>query len=432
MSITKTNKLAKVNFLIRTVILFIVSIVIIGCGRENEQPSIETIPDQTVAINARKMVEIYITDTDEKDKHTVSAYSENPNVATVSVNERDLNTIGVADLTIESVTAGSTFVTVSATDDSGQDNATDELVFKVITVEPQFVVSTASPLKESSLDISVITLSLIGLTFNQYLPIGSINVSGINGVTFNTTLNSDDEVEVALSYDYTGIVTDSHLEFTVNTNAFEEDYFGPLLTAELPVVADLRSESYYDHIVGPWLWMIAPGGNIDVDNLLVASDGVITEQQIAQSGVSEGEHFKTLKWTKGHLLPTTVCGIFLCSSDNVINVVREIGLTNNFQLTQYSAYALINIFCPRDQNDVLMGVGSDDSIKMWLNGSVVYSNSIKRRTTGIQNRFHVNLNAGNNLLLAKVCNHGTLSGNDDWGMFFKIYLDPQDYNISIP
>ena len=79
-----------------------------------------------------------------------------------------------------------------------------------------------------------------------------------------------------------------------------------------------------------------------------------------------------------------------------------------------------------------MDVGCDDSIKVWLNGSVAYTNNIQRRTTGIQNRFHVDLNAGKNLLLIKVCNHGTLSGNDDWGMFFKIYLETQDYNISIP
>ncbi len=201
---------------------------------------------------------------------------------------------------------------------------------------------------------------------------------------------------------------------------------------EPPIVTEKSIESDYDYIEGPWLWMIAPGGDIDTDNLSEASEGVITEPQIAQNGVNEGDHFDTLQWTSGRLLPTTVCGIFLCSSDNVINVVREIGLTNSRQLSQYSAYALINISSPRDQNDVLMGVGSDDSIKVWLNGSVVYKNDVTRRTKGIQNHFPVNLNAGNNLLLIKVCNHGTLISNNDWGMFFKIYLDTQDYALSIP
>ena len=201
---------------------------------------------------------------------------------------------------------------------------------------------------------------------------------------------------------------------------------------EPPIVTEKPIESDYDYIEGPWLWMIAPGGDIDTDNLSEASEGVITEPQIAQNGVNEGDHFDTLQWTSGRLLPTTVCGIFLCSSDNVINVVREIGLTNSRQLSQYSAYALINISSPRDQNDVLMGVGSDDSIKVWLNGSVVYKNDVTRRTTGIQNRFPVNLNAGNNLLLIKVCNHGVLWSNNDWGMFFKLYLDTQDYTLSLP
>ena len=215
-----------------------------------------------------------------------------------------------------------------------------------------------------------------------------------------------------------GTLTDT-ITVTINVTDIDESLGRP-------------NESSYDHIEGPWLWMIAPGGSIITDNLSKASDGVITEAQIAQNGVNEGDHFNDLQWTNGRLLPTTVCGFFLCSSDNVINVVREIGLTDSYQLNQYSAYALINVHSPHDQNNVLMGVGSDDSIKVWLNGSVVYINDTTRRTTGVQNRFHVNLNAGNNLLLVKVCNSGSWFGNDDWGMFFKIYLDTQDYTISLP
>ena len=198
--------------------------------------------------------------------------------------------------------------------------------------------------------------------------------------------------------------------------------------------------SLYDYLEGPWLWMIAPGGNIHSDNLSETSKGVITETQIAQNGVSEGEHFGFLQWTSGRLHPTIVCGIFLCSSDNVINVVREIGLTDKVQLHGYSAYALININSPHAQNSVQMGVGSDDSIKVWLNGSVVHSNNSKRRTTGIQDKFRVNLNAGDNLLLVKICNYSPNPNwtffdsveNNDWGMFFKIYLNPENYTVFLP
>ncbi len=246
---------------------------------------------------------------------------------------------------------------------------------------------------------------------------------GIDSTTGQLKTKASLDYETKTAYTVTVTVSDGTLTdtitVTINVTDIDESLSRP-------------NESSYDHIEGPWLWMIAPGGSIVTDNLSEASDGVITEAQIAQNGVNEGDHFNDLQWTSGRLLPTTVCGIFLCSSDNVINVVREIGLTNSRQLNQYSAYALINIYSPRNQNSVLMGVGSDDSIKVWLNGSVVYINDTTRRTTGIQNRFHVNLNAGNNLLLVKVCNSGSWVGNDDWGMFFKIYLDTQDYTISLP
>ncbi len=429
----KTNKFSVVNFLILLTIVFGGSSVFIGCG-SNDQPFFETIDDQTLAIDVRRTVEIHIRDSDKKDMHTVRASSANNRIATVVVNDRSIDPIGIADFTIEGVSEGRTYITVSATDDSGEDNATFDQEFMVTVVKPELIVSIPSQLKESTLDGSEVSLSVIGLTFDQGIQSSDVSISGIEGVYSYPTRISDTEANVVLNLDSChGISTDSFLNLTVSPGAFAEDYNGPSFTTELFVVSDLdlREDSYYDHIVGPWLWMIAPGGSINLDNLSVASQGAITENQIAQNGVSEGEHFNALKWTRGHLLPTTVCGIFLCSSDNVINVVREIGLTNSFQLTQYSAYALINIVSPRDQKNVLLGVGSDDSIKVWLNGSTIYSNNVRRRTTGIQNCFLVDLNAGSNLLLIKVCNHGS-GGNDDWGMFFKVYLETRDYTISLP
>ncbi len=246
---------------------------------------------------------------------------------------------------------------------------------------------------------------------------------GIDSTTGELKTKASLDYETKTVYTVTVTVSDGTLTDTITVT---------INVTDIDESPNKPNEASYDHIEGPWLWMIAPGGNIDIDNLSQASDGVITETQIAQNGVNEGDHFNDLQWTSGRLLPTTVCGIFLCSSDNVINVVRNIGLTNSDQLSSYSAYALINISSPREQNSVLMGVGSDDSIKVWLNGSVVYINDMTRRTTGIQNQFYVNLNAGNNLLLVKVCNHGTLIVNNDWGMFLKLYLDTQDYTISLP
>lgn len=405
--------------LFSTVILIGVLFAFIGCSG-NDQPFITTIDNQTLAVNATRTIEVYITDSNKKDIHTVKTFSENSEIATAFIE-------GPVKLSIEGIKKGRTVILVSATDDSGADNATDEMVFDVTVVEPELIASTPTPLKESSLDGNDISLSLIGLTFDTETTNENMNVSGIDGVTAYTTLISDTEATAELHYNYTDFASDSILNIILYSGAFEEHYRGPFLIERLLVREDLRG-----HIEGPWLWMIAPGGNIDVDDLSAASNGRITEKQIAQSGVSEGEHFNSLQWTSGRLLPTTVCGIFLCSSDNVINAVRHIGLTSRNQLTDYSAYALINIRSPRDQKNVQMGVGSDDSVKVWLNGVVVYSNFIQRRTTGIQNQFHVNLNAGNNLLLVKVCNHGSFPGNDDWGMFFRIYISTDDYTLSLP
>ncbi|MDE0010800.1 MAG: dockerin type I domain-containing protein [Candidatus Poribacteria bacterium] len=182
-----------------------------------------------------------------------------------------------------------------------------------------------------------------------------------------------------------------------------------------------------DYIRGPWLWMIAPGSNIDTDYLAIESGGAITETQITQNGVNEGDKLGELQWTSERIQPSTHCGWFLCASNNVQHVVNATGLSSVQNLSHHTVYAFINIVSPRDQNNVRMGVGSDDAVKIWLNGIVVHRNNVDRRTTGIQDRFNTNLKAGNNLLLVKVCEN---LGN--WGLFFKIYLDSKDFTTEIP
>ncbi len=181
----------------------------------------------------------------------------------------------------------------------------------------------------------------------------------------------------------------------------------------------------HDYIQGPWLWMIAEGSNIDTDYLELLSDGEINEAMVSQEGISEGETLGELRWTRGRIQPSTHCGFFLCASNNVQHVVNATGLSSVQNLGHHTAYAFINIVSPHDQNNVRMGVGSDDAVKVWLNGTVVHRKKTSRRTTGIQDRFDTNLKAGNNLLLVKVSEY---SGN--WGLFFKIYLDGADFTTS--
>ena len=188
----------------------------------------------------------------------------------------------------------------------------------------------------------------------------------------------------------------------------------------------LSTEAY---IEGPWLWMIAKGGDINNDQLAVASKGRVTENLIAAYGVNEGDPLGQLRWTRGRIFPEVNCLFWRwgCYSNNVNSVINRVGLSNDRGLNHYSAYALINILSPRERRNVAMGVGSDDAVKVWLNGEVVHVNKVDRRTTGIQDLFRVNLKAGDNLLMVKVSDNLW-----NWGMFFEVYLEQNEFHTALP
>ena len=183
------------------------------------------------------------------------------------------------------------------------------------------------------------------------------------------------------------------------------------------------------YIEGPWLWMIASGEKVDDDQLAVASKGKFTENLVAEYGVNEGDTVGQLRWTRGRIRPTVDCLIrdWFCNSDNVNDVINEIGLSTDRRINYHAAYALINIVSSRDRKNVAMGVGSDDGIKVWLNGEVVHVNDVNRGTTGIQDLFRVDLRTGSNLLLVKVTDRF-----GHWGMFFEIYLNQTDFTTELP
>ena len=165
-------------------------------------------------------------------------------------------------------------------------------------------------------------------------------------------------------------------------------------------------------IPGPWLWMIAPtapgqGGaaSTDVDALSEASQGAVTEQQIATAGANEGDVVGDLAWTLGAISDR---------KNNVNAIVNQIGFASG-DVNHHSSYALITLESPTAQHDVLMKVGSDDAIKVWLNGEVVHKHAVNRGARGFQEAFFVNLVAGDNLLLVKVSERG-----GGWSMFVGV------------
>ena len=171
-----------------------------------------------------------------------------------------------------------------------------------------------------------------------------------------------------------------------------------------------------DKITGPWLWMIAPtesgqGGAAatDVDSLAEASGGDVTEEMIANNGANEGDAVGDLVWTLGEIAET--------GGNNVNDTVTDIGLGEG-DVNDHSSYALITLESDSDQDGVDMKVGSDDSVKVWLNGEEVHKNAVNRGAGDFQDTFQVDIKQGDNLLLVKVSERG-----GGWSMFVGVDAD---------
>ncbi len=184
-------------------------------------------------------------------------------------------------------------------------------------------------------------------------------------------------------------------EFTAGGVQYEKD----------PVADSVPGEN----ITGPWLWMIAMSGGldgpgaIDVDLLSEASGGSVTEEQIATRGAREGAKVGDLQWTKGEIAPT--------GGNNANDLAVELGLTDNAALNNVGIYGYI-VFSVGQRMETVMHVGSDDSVKVWMNGEVVWTNPAARGAGDVQEGFPVTLQAGFNRVLMKVT-----EGGGGWSFF---------------
>ena len=172
-------------------------------------------------------------------------------------------------------------------------------------------------------------------------------------------------------------------------------------------------------IAGPWLWMIAPteanqGGqnSTNIDSLDEASDGKVTEEKVAKNGAEEGDEVGDYEWTPGELP----------ADGNINAMLVSIKMTNVDAFDDVTSYGLIALESSNKQSGVTMGVSSDDSIKVWLNGEVVHTHATNRgrgnTPAGIanyQDRFEVDLRKGVNLLMVKVSERG-----GGWGQYVGI------------
>ena len=152
-------------------------------------------------------------------------------------------------------------------------------------------------------------------------------------------------------------------------------------------------------ISGPWLWTIVPGTRLEdnVDFLALATNDAATELKVATNGAKEGKAVGDSKWVL-HRLSTT-------SGDNINRMTASIGWGKREEIYDHIVYGSVVLDSPEEQQTTML-VGSDDSVKVWLNGELVHQAFVARGAGDYQDFFPVTLKQGKNVLLVALDNHG--------------------------
>ena len=177
----------------------------------------------------------------------------------VTVGTFDVDRVSDTEVTVELTFDGTDFdadatltFTVEAGAIAGYDGAAFTAQLPVTAGTESVAASTDAPLTESTLDESVVTLTLSGRTYERssFRIRDAVMLSGISGVTvatFGIDRISDTEITIELEFDG-NFQTDTHLTFTVDAEAIA-DYNGPALTTQLPVTAGPEADANNDGMV---------------------------------------------------------------------------------------------------------------------------------------------------------------------------------------
>ena len=145
-----------------------------------------------------------------------------------------------------------------------------------------------------------------------------------------------------------------------------------------------------------FLWVTAPSAKCGAagtttDWLAEASGGKVTEKAVATNGAREGNVVGKLKWTFGKLAATGGNNI----NDLMVKLKLGAGDINNTV-----SYGVTHLYTPGGKTN--LHTGSDDAIKVWLNGEVVQEVKKNRGAGNYQEKKEVTLKNGHNLLLVAV------------------------------
>ena len=225
---------------------------------------------------------------------------------------------------------------------------------------------------------------------------------------FGTRVSPDSLYEAQLEHRFGALPAwvdaykDGHREFV-------ERIFSDPAETDTTVTPPVDPNSGGPKIVGPWLWVLVPDEHLDKNTDLLAkvSGGSVTERHIATTGVSPGDTVGDYVWTS--------LKISNRGNNNITDMTRSLGWNGNNRVV----YGFITLNSPREQN-TKMFVGSDDSVKVWLNGEIVREEIVGRSASDYRDSFPVTLKQGINILLVAVENR-----TGGWSGFFGFQADAE-------
>ena len=190
---------------------------------------------------------------------------------------------------------------------------------------------------------------------------------------------------------------------------FIERIFSDSPHTDTTVISSVDSDGGGPKIEGPWLWVLVPDERLDktTDLLAKASGSSVTEQHIVTAGVSPGDTVGDYVWTSLKISDR--------GGNNITDMTRPLDWNGNNRVI----YGFITLDSPQEQN-TKMFVGSDDSVKVWLNGELIHKKIVGRSASDYKESVPATLVQGRNTLLVAVENR-----TGGWSGFFGFQADAE-------
>ena len=187
-------------------------------------------------------------------------------------------------------------------------------------------------------------------------------------------------------------------------------------------------------IEGPWLWLMLQShwteGKDQIDHLSKASNGKVTEQQIATLGAADGERIGDSVWLKGTLEPYHYEDPYR-NSDNLRRLLLPEEEVVESKSPWFEVYSTITLYSPRTEHTRIFLGAADSPRKVLLNGELVYQyeHYVGRDAYNIdyQDFFSITLRKGKNVLLV----HHKYNTRRPMGFFFGFEPGPE-YSVVNP